>query len=163
MDQWRQIGVDVDLEVLDAADLVERLQTPTDQGRNFDAALVEFGQGRLADPDPYPIWHQSQIEEGLNISGFSDRDISEALEIARKDPNGVRRAELYATFQQLFMERVAAILLYHPVYHYALSCQVTGVQLKVYVDPADRFRNLQDWHIASPAERLEVCPNQGEG
>ena len=162
-EQWRQVGVDVNLEELDAADLVGRLQTTTDQGRDFDAALVEFGQGRLADPDPYPIWHQSQIEDGLNISGFSDRDISEALEIARKDPNGVRRAELYAQFQQLFMERAAAILLYHPIYHYAVSCQVTGVQLKVYVDPADRFRNLQDWHIASSAERLEACPVQDGG
>jgi peptide/nickel transport system substrate-binding protein len=162
-EQWRQVGVDVDLEVLDAADLIDRLQTTTDQGRDFDAALVEFGQGRLADPDPYPIWHQSQIEDGLNVSGFSDRDISEALEIARKDPNGVRRAELYATFQQLFMERAAAILLYHPIYHYAMSCQMTGAQLKIYVDPADRFRNLQDWRIASAAERLEVCPNQDEG
>lgn len=157
---WRQIGVDVDLDVLASAELIERLQTMTDQGRDFDAALVEFGQGRLADPDPYPIWHQSQIEDGLNVSGFSDRDISEALEIARKDPNGVRRAELYAAFQRLFMEQVAAILLYHPIYHFATSCQVTGVQVKLFVSPSDRFRTLHDWRMAPPAESSQVCPPQ---
>ncbi len=155
--QWWALGVDVTLEVVDPAELLERLQTTTEEGRDFDAALVEFGQGRLADPDPYPFWHESQIEEGQNYSGFADRDVSEALEIARKDPNGVRRAEMYRSFQAAFVEEAAAVLLYNPVYHYAVSCQMQGVQLMILVDPGDRFRTLDQWRIASPAERAQVC------
>jgi peptide/nickel transport system substrate-binding protein len=157
--QWQALGVDVSLEVLEAAELVERLQTAEeDQGRDFDAALIEFSNGRLADPDPYAFWHESRIENGQNYSGVSDRDISEALEIARKDPNGVRRAELYRTFQQLFVDRTVAVVLYNPVYHYAVTCQVQGVDLMIFVDPSDRFRNLSEWHIATPEERSRVCP-----
>ncbi len=158
-EQWRAIGVDVELDVLDAADLIEELQSVDENGqRDFDAALVEFGQGRIADPDPYPFWHESQAVEGQNYSGFVDHDMSEALEIARKDPNGVRRADEYRNFQQMFVERAAAVLLYNPVYHYAVSCQVQGVNVTLLVDPSDRFRSLHEWHIASAEERAQVCP-----
>lgn len=157
-EQWRAVGVEVTVRALSPQTLLQRLQTPTEQGRSFDAALVEFGQGRFADPDPYPFWHESQIEQGQNYSGFADRDISEALEIARKDPNGVRRAELYREFQRLFVERAAAILLYNPVYHYAVSCQVQGVDLTIFVDPSNRFDNLHLWRIVPPSEAGDVCP-----
>ncbi len=158
VEQWRGLGVDARLVSVDADELLERLETPTDEGRDFDAALVEFSQGRLADPDPYPFWHESQAREGQNYSGLADRDISEALEIARRDPNGVRRAELYRSFQTWFVERAAAILLYNPVYHYAVSCQVEHVQLMIFVDPSDRFRSLHDWRIAPAGERTAACP-----
>ncbi|NDJ36293.1 MAG: peptide ABC transporter substrate-binding protein [Chloroflexi bacterium] len=149
-DQWRDLGVDVDVRTVDAETLIERLQDG-----DFDAALVEFNQGGIADPDPYAFWHESQIEAGQNVSGFVDRDISEVIEIARRDPNGVRRAELYRDFQRYFIERGAAIPLYNPVYTYAVSCQVEGVQLHLLTGPADRFRSLHMWRIA---EGLECGP-----
>lgn len=159
VEHWRALGVDATLRTLTPEALIERLQTPTEQGRDFDAALVMLGQGRLADPDPYPFWHETQIAEGQNYSGLADRDISEALEIARKDPNGVRRAELYRDFQRWFVERAAAILLYNPVYHYAVSCQVQGVDLMIFVDPSDRFRDLHEWRILAPGEAGAGCPS----
>ncbi|MBN1121667.1 MAG: peptide ABC transporter substrate-binding protein [Anaerolineae bacterium] len=160
VDQWRALGIDVKIESLSPTELVERLSMTTgEEGRDFDAALVEFSQGRLADPDPYPFWHQSQIEEGQNYSGLADRFISEALEIARKDPNGVRRLELYQGFQERFVNQSYAVLLYNPLYHFTASCQVVGIQVMIFIDPSDRYRNLHEWRIASPAEHDRVCPN----
>jgi peptide/nickel transport system substrate-binding protein len=159
-DAWRAVGVDVTVEPLDAGSLLERLQSPpsAETGRAFDAALVEFSQGLLADPDPYAFWHDSQIEGGQNYSGFADNDVDEALELARRDPNGVRRAELYRAFQQRFIESGAAVLLYNPVYHYAVSCQVQGVQLSILVDPSDRFNRLHAWRILSSGALGDACP-----
>lgn len=152
-EQWRAVGVDVDVETVRPARFLSRLQ-----GRNFDAALVEFSQGGIADPDPYAFWHDSQIEDGQNFSGVNDREISEMLEIARRDPNGVRRAELYRGFQQRFIEQMIAIPLYNPAYHYAVSCQVMGVQVVILTDPSDRFRMMHEWRIAAPDELEGGCP-----
>lgn len=160
-DAWRDMGIDVTLEPLDAADLLERLQSPpsAEAGRAFDAALVEFSQGLLADPDPYAFWHDSQIERGQNYSGFTDNDVDEALELARRDPNGVRRAELYRAFQLRFIETGAAVVLYNPVYHYAVSCQVQGIQLSILVDPSERFNRLHEWRILAPGALGDACPS----
>lgn len=159
---WQALGVDVELEVLTPEELMAQLAAGADGQRAYDAALVEFGQGRLADPDPYPFWHDSQVAEGQNIAGLSDRDISEALEIARRDSNGVRRADLYRQFQQVFNERAAAIVLYNPLYNYAVSCQVQNVRPAIFVGPADRFRNMDEWRIASADELGEACPDLTE-
>lgn len=150
---WGEIGADVQVEALPPAELRVRLAEA-----EFEAALVEFAPGGLADPDPYPLWHSSQIEAGQNFSGFSDPDLDEMIETARRDPNGVRRAELYRAFQQGFAARGAALLLYNPVYHYAVSCQVSGVQLHLLRGPEDRFRTMADWQMLSPAALTEGCP-----
>lgn len=158
-DQWRALGIDVSVESVDPADLLERLQTADPEiGRDFHAALVLFSQGGLADPDPYAFWHGSQIDEGQNYSGFSDIDIDQALEVARGDANGVRRAELYREMQQWFLDQAAAVLLYNPVYHYAVSCQIDGVQLALFSNPSDRFRMLSEWRVLSPDEAAQACP-----
>ncbi|NDJ53312.1 MAG: peptide ABC transporter substrate-binding protein [Chloroflexi bacterium] len=151
-DSWDALGVDVRLVSVRPDVLVERLED-----RAFDAALVEFGQGRFADPDPYPFWHQTQIDGGQNFSGLTDGDIGEAMEIARRDPNGVRRAEMYYRFQELFIERGAAIVLYNPLYHYAVSCQVANVQISLTTGPADRFSYLTDWRLLTPDEASAAC------
>jgi peptide/nickel transport system substrate-binding protein len=152
-DQWKALGVDVSLKTVSADKLYEDYLEP----RAFDAALIEFGQGGMADPDPYPFWHQSQIEGGQNYSGFDDRDVSEALEMARKEPNGVRRAELYRQFQQLFVARAAAIPLYYPAYHYAVDCRVAGVQMTLLAGPSDRFRSLPKWSLVEPSGADGQC------
>jgi peptide/nickel transport system substrate-binding protein len=153
-ESWRANGIDVTLEVLSTAELIEQL---TADSPTFDAALVEFSLGGIADPDPYPFWHDSQIGR-QNTSGAAIREISEAIEIARKDPNGVRRAELYRDYQTAFIEQGAAALIYNPLYHYGISCQVRGVSLTILRDPSDRFRSIADWYIASGDELTLACP-----
>lgn len=154
---WQEIGVDAQLRVVDGATFRSEVLQPDSAQRTYDAALLEFSQEGLADPDPYPFWSQAQIDGGQNYGGFYDREISEMLEIARRDPNGVRRADLYREFQHRFGEVGAAIMLYYPTYHYAVSCQVAGVQLVALRDPTDRFRTLSDWRIASGTELDTLC------
>ena len=154
VEQWADLGIDVRLEVVTASELRSQRLIP----RAYDAAIIEFGQGGMADPDPYPFWHQTQIENGQNYSGFDDRDVSEALETARRDPNGIRRVELYREFQQLFNQRSAAILLYYPLYNYAVDCRIAGVQLALLTTSSDRFRTIGQWHLQSPDNNLSTCP-----
>jgi peptide/nickel transport system substrate-binding protein len=154
---WQQIGIGAQLRVVDGATFRSEVLQSDPAQRTYDAALIEFSQEGLADPDPYPFWSQAQIEGGQNYSGFYDREISEMLEIARRDPNGVRRADLYRTFQHRFGEAVPAILLYYPTYHYAVSCQVAGVQIAALRSPSDRFRTIADWRLASGAELDALC------
>jgi peptide/nickel transport system substrate-binding protein len=111
---------------------------------------VELSLAGMADPDPYVFWHQGQIAGGQNYGGVDDGIISETLEQARRDPNGVNRAAWYRRFQEAFAERVPAIPLYYPVYAYGLDGRVEGVQLGLLCDPSDRFRSLWTWTYRAP-------------
>jgi peptide/nickel transport system substrate-binding protein len=140
--QWTQLGLTINVQSAPPDQLRERLASG-----DFDAALVELSLSPHADPDPYAFWHQGQYQTGQNYGGVNDRRTSELLEYARRDPNGIHRVEYYAEFQQLFVNRSLAMLLYYPISEYAVSSRIEGIQLGYMSTPADRFQGIAAWTI----------------
>jgi len=138
--QWGVLGVQVRVEPgLDQ----ERLQL----GR-YTAALVECELP--PDPDPYPIWHSTQVSEsGQNYTGFSDREADELMEEGRRISDVEQRTQLYHRFQEIWARQLPALPLYHAVYSYALDRRIGGVQLGLMLTPSDRFRNICQWYVVS--------------
>jgi peptide/nickel transport system substrate-binding protein len=138
-EQWTKQGIRVQVESL-GTDLSDRLRT-----RDFQAALVEFLLS--GDPDPYPLWHQTQIEGGQNYGGWDDREASEALEQARHLTDREQRKLYYVQFQRIFAREIPALILAYPAYTYAIDQRVRNVQLGPMVTPADRFDTIADWYM----------------
>ncbi len=143
---WKELGLPIRVKSVDAGTLHAQLEAG-----EFDIALVELSFEPSADPDPYVFWHQGQYGSGQNFGGMDDRRISEALEMARRDPTGVNRVIHYHEFQELFAERVPALVLYYPLYLYAADSRLEGIQLGFLSSSSDRFRHIQAWAFASPA------------
>jgi peptide/nickel transport system substrate-binding protein len=118
-EQWATIGVTVTVETASAPEMRQALEN-----RDFEAILIHIALP--GDPDPYPFWHQTQIENGQNYAGLYHRQISEVIEQARVIPNRERRQELYYEFQELFAQQVPALLLYVPVYTYGVDERPTA-------------------------------------
>ncbi len=140
--QWGLIGVTITVDAVDAETYAARLQS-----HDFEIALVELSQAGTADPDVYSFWHQGQYPDGENYGGADDRVISEILEEARRDPFGINRISAYQRFQEEFIRRAIAIPLYSPLYTYAVTPRVQGVQLSFIGEPADRFLTIERWSV----------------
>jgi peptide/nickel transport system substrate-binding protein len=115
------------------------------RARDFQAVLVELLLS--GDPDPYPLWHQTQIKDGQNYGGWDNRQASEALEQARYVTDQNQRKAYYAQFQRIFADETPALIISYPVYTYAVDKGVHNVQIGPMVSPADRFRNIADWYL----------------
>jgi peptide/nickel transport system substrate-binding protein len=140
---WARIGVQAAAQPVTLPGLTSDFLGP----RSFDAAVVHW---ELAgDPDPYPLWHSTQIREGQNYAAWDDRETDEAIEQARAITDRVARREYYVRFQHLFAEEVPALLLYHPVYTYGVRAKVHDVQIGPLNQPADRFRSIANWYIVT--------------
>jgi peptide/nickel transport system substrate-binding protein len=120
--------------------------------RDFDTALVEIEL--TADPDPYPLWHSTQAESGQNFAGFANDDADRLMEEARQTADPEELLELYHAFQEIFAEEVPSLLLYYPVYVYAVDGQVRNVQIPPLLHSSDRFRNVQEWYTET--EQISV-------
>jgi len=138
---WRAVGVDVVAQPVTFPGLVgDFLETHT-----FEAALVFW---RLyGDPDPYPLWHSSQIQDGQNYAGWDNLDADHLMEDARRTPDLNRRIRLYHDFQVLFAEEVPGLLLYHPVYAFGVRNTVKNVTIGPLHRPGDRYRTFAFWYI----------------
>ncbi len=140
--QWRRIGLDVSVELVNASALMNRLDT----GR-FDTAIVRQRIG--ADPDLFRFWHPAQHAIGLNYGAASDNAIAELLEAARTEIYSIRRANLYQQIQEAFAEQAIAVPLYYPLFTYIARDSIEGIQLGFLTSSADRYRNISDWRPAT--------------
>lgn len=142
---WAQMGVSIKLIGLDYDILLSTYLEP----RNYDAALIDLSLANSPDPDPYPFWHQAEANSGQNYSRWNDRRASEYLEQARVSISLTQRIRLYTNFQTHFSRELPALPLYFPIYNYALSVQVQGVNVGPLFSPSDRFAHVNEWFFVA--------------
>lgn len=140
--RWETIGIDVQVVTLPPLEMRDALER-----RDYQAALVELALP--GNPDPYSLWHQTQMTNGQNYAGLDHRRISEIIETARIIVDPTRQAALYREFQELFADEVPAVLLYQPIYTYGVDRTVQGVQIGPLMTPSDRLATISSWYIAT--------------
>lgn len=141
--QWARIGVKAEPQTVGFSGLTQDFLRP----RNFDAVLLTITP-EGPDPDLYPLWHSTQtVDEGQNWAGWKHPHADELLVEGRRVLDHNTRKQIYAAFQELFSEEVPSLLLYHPIYTYAIDQQVRNVQIGPLFSPSDRFRTLSEWYI----------------
>jgi peptide/nickel transport system substrate-binding protein len=150
---WADLNVEVILEAVSYKELVqERLEA-----RDYQAALVDLNLSGSPDPDPYPFWDQAEASGGQNYSQWDSRVASEYLETARVTTDLAERARLYRNFQVVFNDELPALMLFNPVYTYAVSEQILGVRMGPLFDSSDRFQTITQWYLAAvPATQPEM-------
>ena len=150
---WEALGIDVTLVEKPYEEVLQDLEL-----RAYETALVDINLTRSPDPDPYPFWGQAQIQSGQNYAEWDNRSASEFLEQARMTVDQGERERLYRNFQILFMRELPSLPLFYPVYTYAVTDDINGVNLGPIFEPGDRFNNVHTWYILSgrDAETTEM-------
>jgi peptide/nickel transport system substrate-binding protein len=155
--QWGSLGVRVEVEQLDGAELQRRLAA-----HEFELAL--HGWQRLGpDPDVFELWHSTRADSGLNYAGLEDQRIDELLESARQEVDIVGRAAAYAGFQTRWVELAPSITLFQPLFIYDTDADLRGLPFDAAEEGApdlprilygrdSRFRTVTDWYIRSARE-----------
>ena len=139
---WARIGVRVNPQPVSFTGMVSDFLVP----RDFDAALLSVEL--YGDPDPYPLWHSTQISpKGQNFGGWQNREADILMEQARITSDRTTRKQLYDEFQRIFATDLPALLLYYPLYTYGASTAVHNMEVGRLNEPADRFNTFAHWYI----------------
>lgn len=142
---WIALGIDVTIEAVPYDQLInERLEQ-----RDYEAALLNLNLARTPDPDPYPFWNQVQATNGQNYSQWNNRMASEYLEKARVITDIHERERMYHNFQVIYHQEIPSLILYYPIYNYAISKDVQGVRVGPLFDTSDRFNTFTEWYLKS--------------
>ncbi len=139
--QWENIGAEVDVKIFD----IKILEREIIKTRNYDALLFGEVLGQIL--DPFPFWHSSQREFGLNLANYKNKKADELLEAGRTELSSEVRAKKYEEFQDVLLEDAPAVFLYNPDYIYLSSKKVKGIREGLLVDPSKRFSGIEDWYI----------------
>lgn len=141
-DDWQALGVPVDLQFYETADLQQSIIRP----RKYDALLFGLISGR--ELDLFAFWHSSQRNDpGLNIGMYANITTDKLLEEARSTIDTTKRNELLHAFDLEIQKDMPAVFVYTPDFVYAAPKSVKNISFASIVTPSDRFQKIRDWHI----------------
>jgi len=151
---WESLGTVVNIRGVGYSELIDSYLNP----RSYQAVLIDLDLSWTPDPDPYPFWDQVQATGGQNYSQWDNFVASDYLEQARITTNLIDRSLFYRNFQVVFSEDLPALPLFYPVYSFAVSNQIQGVNVGPLFDTSDRFMTVKDWYIIGPRPELVLTP-----
>ena len=148
-DQWRDLGITIDVKIIDPKDETQNVVQSILQPRNYDVLVYQYNIG--ADPDVYAYWHSSQASlNGLNYSNYSNAISDDALISARARVEPVLRNAKYLTFSRQWLADVPAIGLYQSTIQYVTSNNAMSFDKSdVLISPIDRYSDVLNWSVGS--------------
>jgi peptide/nickel transport system substrate-binding protein len=142
-DDWRAIGMTVDLVALPPPELVgERLAA----GR-FAVAVLDVMVG--LDPDLYPLLASTQtLTGGSNVSGLQDATLDTKLVAARRPGDEASRKAAYADLQGYLSANQFLLPIAWRDEVVVLREDVIGPSVRPLGDTADRYYDVLTWRLA---------------
>ena len=126
-DSWKQIGVELTVELMDFNTVAARAQEPAPGEKDFDIYTMGFS----LDPDPDPaggLFAYSQFSAGgFNSSGYYNERSEELIKLGRENFDQEERAKIYREWAVLMNEKIPTAIV-------AYRSEIWGVN--------DRVKNL---------------------
>jgi len=144
-EQYRQLGVRVHGRLASFESLTTRL---TGGDRSIEAWLAGWAPGG-ADPDPFSIWHSSQIPDrgraGFNFGGFTAPDLDAAIEDGRSGNCATAaRKRAYERFNQILNQEQPYNFGFIPTTLVAVDRRLRGFA----PGPFDERPQIEKWWLA---------------
>ncbi len=140
-DNWRKLGVEVQIEQYEQTGLVQSVI------RTRDFQALSFGLDMNRVQDLYPFWHSSQKDDpGLNISQYTNVSVDRLLEKARTSTDNAEREQVLVEISDIITEEIPAIFLFTPNVTYVVNKNIKITPIKNPGKPSDRFMNITNWH-----------------
>lgn len=140
-DDWRALGVEVQIEQYEQTGLVQSVI----RSRDFQALLFGIDMNRTQ--DLYPFWHSSQKDDpGLNISQYTNISTDQLLEKARATVDVAEQWAVTTEISSIIQNELPAIFLFAPSIIYVVDKDISISQISTISKSSDRFMNITNWH-----------------
>lgn len=125
-DQWKSIGVQLELKISNIAQLINVFEYTHD----FDLVALTVTWG--ADPDEALLWHSRNTKQGgFNGFLFKSQEVDRLLDEATSETDRNRRKQLYFKLQDIINEELPAVPLVIPKIIVSYSKRVRNVNVGV--------------------------------
>lgn len=143
-EDWRRLGVEVQVEQYEQAGLVQSVI----RTRDFQTLLFGLDMNRLQ--DLYPFWHSSQKDDpGLNIAQYTNISVDHLLEKERTETNQIEQEKTLNEISDIIKKEEPAIFLFAPNLTYVMAKNLEIAPLNKLGNPSDRFMNIDNWYAGT--------------
>lgn len=136
--QWREIGVEVNLQYMEGSALLEKIGAGS---WDYDTALL--GWVVSLDPSVTGFFHTDEIENGLNRAGYSNPELDELMVESDEVSAQEDRIELLYEIQSIVAEDQPYTFLYHSEANRMHIPNLSGVEFH----PTSTFFDIHNWTL----------------
>nr|WP_281381423.1 ABC transporter substrate-binding protein [Geomicrobium halophilum] len=137
-DMLADIGIDVQTDTMEFGAYLDRIQPPN---WDFDAIAGAWSLG--IDPDPEPLWHSDNYEQGQNNIHYNSEEFDELAEDNRSFVDQDERAEAIQAAYAQVTEDQAYTFMYYPDIHQAHIDEIQGFQMS----PRGDYFRIEEWWV----------------
>lgn len=146
---FRNIGINVRLRMLEMNEMNNKYLFK----KQFDSVLLFMYSG--LDPDiSYNFWHSTQINNGMNIFSYYNKDVDHYLENGR---NALTREEAlisYHLMQEAMLEDPPGVYLFWKEEIIPVNRRINGVSFK----GPYTFSSISQWWVPKKEQKYKECP-----
>lgn len=140
--ELKKIGVQLDIVVLDGTIAIQRILAG-----NYQAAYLAWDLD--PDPDPYPIFHSSQLApNGQNFVFYSNPKADQLIEAGRRELDQARRTQIYHELHALLADDQPYTWTVQVSQKWAINKRVKGVKESPAFGLFTWYPGELDWWLA---------------
>ncbi len=141
-DTWKQLGVELEVELMDFDTVVSRTFDATPEGRTFD--IYTMGFSLSIDPDPTGALFDDDASQtgGFNASGYKN---PAAMELVRKGKNEfdtAKRASIYKEWAKIMNTEIPHAIIAYRSEIWGINNRVKGMELGTYSTWIQRLKDI---------------------
>lgn len=134
--QWKEIGVDMKIQLVEANALLEEIGPPD---RDFDATLL--GWSVALDPSVTLFFHSDEAELGNNRGSYSNPELDKLMEESDQTLDQEKRKELIDEILEIIAEDQPYTFL-----NYSETYQIYSPKLRdVKLHPSSSYYEIEEW------------------
>ncbi|HNZ63237.1 MAG TPA: ABC transporter substrate-binding protein [Bacillota bacterium] len=134
-DTWKQIGVDLIIDLMDFNTVAEKTMDadPAERPKNFDVYTMGFSLS--VDPDLKGALFDADAGEkgGFNASGFRDEHVQELIAKGRTTFDQAERVKIYAELAKILNDEVATAIVAYRYELWAVNNRVKNLDVSTYL------------------------------
>lgn len=127
-DSWKQIGVELTIELMDFNTVAERTMDAKPGEKDFDIYTMGFSLSIDPDPSGALFDFDAYTEGGFNASGYYNERAQELIKLGKNEFDQAKRAEYYKEFAILMNEEVPTSIVAYRSEIWGVNDRVKGLE-----------------------------------
>lgn len=141
-DTWKQLGVELEIELMDFDTVVSRTMDPEPADKNFEIYTMGFSLN--VDPDPTGALYDDDayVKGGFNSSGYKNAAAMELVKKGKAEFDTEKRAVIYKEWAKIMNTEIPHAIIAYRSEIWGINKRVKGMDLGTYSDWVQRLKDI---------------------
>lgn len=133
-DTWKQLGVDLKIEIMDFNTVSDKTMDANPEDRTFD--IYTMGFALSVDPDPTGALFDdnASAKGGFNASGYRNDAAMELVRKGRTEFDNKKRAEIYKEWAKIMNDEIPHAIVAYRSEIWGINNRIKGLDVNTYQD-----------------------------